>query len=61
MNDYMKIEVNNITLLVNTFMQRLEYAALQDDEKISAKEAKILKHVQKASRRFLKDLNKSFN
>lgn len=60
MNDYMKTEVVNMKLIVNNFMQRLEYAALKNDEKISAEESKIMKRIQKASNRYLRDLEKTF-
>ena len=58
MNDYMKTEILNLKLMVNTYMQRLQYAALRDDETISADEAKIIRRAEKASNRFLKDLEK---
>ena len=60
MNDYMKTEVINVRFLINNFLQRLEYAALQDDEKISPEEARTIKRIQKASEKFLKDLEKTF-
>ena len=60
MNDFMKTEVVNMKLLINNFLQRLEYAALQDDERISPDESKTLKRIQRASNKFLKDLDKTF-
>lgn len=60
MNDFMKAEVVNMRFIINNFLQRLEYAALQDDERISADESKTMKRIQKASNRYLRDLEKTF-
>ena len=58
MNDYLKTEILNMKLLVSTFSQRCQFAAIRDDERISAREAKTLKRIEKASNRFIKELER---
>lgn len=58
MNPYIKMQVNNIKSMVETFKQSCEFAAKQDDGNISKKEQKILNQINKASISFLKDLEK---
>lgn len=58
MNDFMKTEILNMKLMVNSFQQRIEYAAFQDDERISDEERKTMKRINKAVSRFLKDLDR---
>ena len=58
MNPYIKMQVNNIKSMVETFKQSCELAAKQDDGSISKEEQKILNQINKASISFLKDLEK---
>lgn len=58
MNPYIKMQVNNIKSMVETFKQSCEFAAKQDDGTISKEEQKILNQINKASISFLKDLEK---
>ena len=58
MSDYLKTEILNMKLMVNGFQQRLEYAAVRDDERISDEERKTMKRINKAVSRFLKDLDR---
>lgn len=57
-NVFMQTEITNMKLLAQTFPQRCEVAATKDDGKIDAEEAKILKRVNAATSRFLKELSR---
>ena len=54
----MKTEITNMRFALNTCLQRIEYAALQDDERITEEEEKKIKRIKKAMSRFTKELNK---
>ena len=58
MNPYMNAEILNLRLTLNTYLQRIQYASIQDDEKISPQEAKAIKRIEKAMNRFAKELDK---
>ena len=58
MNQDMKAEILNLKLTLSTYFQRLEYAAIQDDERIGPQEAKAIKRIEKAMNRFAKELDK---
>lgn len=57
-NVFIQAEITNMKLFAETFTQRCEAAAVKDDGKIDAGEAKILKKVNAATSRFLKELSK---
>ena len=57
MNPYMKAEILNLRLTLSTYLQRIEYSAIQDDERISLQEAKTIKRIEKAMNRFTKELD----
>ena len=57
-NIFIETEIANMKLLARTFPQRCESMATKDDGKINAEEAKILKKVNAATSRFLKDLSR---
>ena len=57
-NIFIETEITNMKLLARTFPQRCESAATKDDGRIDAEEAKILKKVNAATSRFLKELSK---
>lgn len=59
MKDYILAHVMNIQALVKNFEHACEQAALKDDRKISADEAKALKKIHKAVERFTNDLDKA--
>ena len=58
MNPYMKAEILNLRLTLSTYLQRIEYSAIQNDERISLQEAKTIKRIEKAMNRFTKELDK---
>ena len=57
-NIFIQAEVTNMKLFAETFPQRCTTAAIKNDGTVDAEEAKILKKVNAATRRFLKELSK---
>ena len=58
MNPYIKMQVNNIKSMVETFEKSCIIAAKQDDGNINKEEIKVIKQISKASEHFLKELSK---
>lgn len=54
----LKQQILNMTLMINSFKANCHYAALADDGQVDAEEQKILKQIDKASEKFLKELQK---
>ena len=57
MNPYIKAQIDNITATARMFQKSCELAASQDDGTISKEEAKMLKAINKATDRFIKDIS----
>ncbi len=57
-NAFLALELANMKIAANAFRQRCEAAALKDDGKIDEEEARILKKVNAATDKFLKELEK---
>lgn len=57
MNLYIKSQISNMTTMGNAFKKACHLAATQDDGKINREEEKILKKLDKATDRFLKEIN----
>jgi len=58
MNPYIKMQINNMKSMVETFEKSCTFAAKQDDGSISKEEMKVIKQISKASDAFLKELSK---
>lgn len=58
MNPYIKMQIQNIVSMVETFEKSCVMAAMKDDGKINHDEAKTIKQINKASEQFLKELGK---
>lgn len=58
MNPYIKMQIQNIISMVETFEKSCVMAATQDDGTIDHDEAKAIKQINKASEHFLKELGK---
>ena len=58
MNDYIKAQIMNMTAIVKTFELSCRMAAEKNDGKIDAIEEQQLKKINKASEKFIKQLNK---
>ena len=57
-NVFIQTEIKNMKLFAEAFPQRCEAAATKDDGTIDAGEVRILKKVNAATKRFLKELSK---
>ena len=58
MNPYIQIQLFNMQAAVRNGRQACHDAALKDDGRVSAEEAKLLKALDKSVERFLHDLDK---
>ena len=58
MNEFMKSQVNNALLSLKTLDKSIELAAVQDDGVMSKEEQKQVKRIQRAVRRFEKEMAK---
>lgn len=58
MNYHIDAQIVNLKAIVKTFEQSCKMAAMKDDGKISPDEEKVLKKINAATQRFLKDLDK---
>ena len=57
-NSFLALELANMKLAANAFRQRCRASAVKDDGQIDAEEARILKKIDAATDKFLKELNK---
>lgn len=58
MNFYIDTQIINMKAMVRNFEQSCRVAATKDDGKISPEEEKILKKINAASQKFIKELDK---
>lgn len=58
MNFYIDAQIINMKAMVKNFEQSCRMAATKDDGKISPEEEKILKKINAASQKFIKELDK---
>lgn len=58
MNEYITAQIAHMQTIVNTFEQSCRMAATKNDGKIDKNEAKKLKKIEAASKRFISDLEK---
>ena len=56
MNDYIEMQIKNMLSMSKTFEQACELAAMKNDGRIDAAEAKTLKKIKAATARFKKEL-----
>lgn len=61
MKDYILAHVMNMKSLVQNFEHACEQAALKEDRKIDSEEAKALRQIHKAVKRFTTDLDKAIH
>ena len=57
MNEYMKAQITNMTIMVKTFEHSCKMAATKNDGLIDKNEERQLKKISAATQRFIKDLN----
>ena len=57
-NTFIALELTNMKINANAFLRRCEAAALKDDGRIDAEEARILKKINAATDHYLKELGK---
>ena len=57
-NIFIQAEIKNMELFTDTFRKRCYAAALQDDGKIDSEESKVLKKIDAATKKFVKELSK---
>jgi len=58
MNYFIEIQCKNMITSVEIFEKACDLAARKDDGKLSKEEAKILKHIHQAAKKFKKNLHK---
>ena len=58
MNDYITAQITNMQTMVKTFEHSCKMAAMKNDGQIDKAEAKALKKIEAASKRFISDLEK---
>ena len=58
MNDYITAQITNMQTMVKTFEHSCKMAAMKNDGQIDKAEAKTLKKIEAASKRFITDLEK---
>lgn len=56
MNTYIEMQIRNMTMMVKTFEQSCQMAAAKDDGKTDKAEEKVLKKINAACQRFIKEL-----
>lgn len=56
MNNYIRLQLSNMELYLNTFIKSCELAATKDDGMIDKQEQKELHKIKQAVERFKKDL-----
>lgn len=56
MNTYMEMQIKNMTMMVKTFEQSCQMAAMKNDGQIDKTEEKSLKKINAACQRFVKEL-----
>lgn len=56
MNEYIKAQIMNMTIMVKTFELSCKMAAVKNDGKIDKTEEKQLKKISAASAKFIKEL-----
>ncbi len=59
MNYHIDAQIVNMKAIVKAFEQSCKMAAMKDDGRISPSEEKVLKKINAATQRFLKDLDKA--
>lgn len=57
MNTYIKAQITQMQTTVKVFLQACELGALKDDGTIDRDERKMLDRINKASERFIKELD----
>ena len=57
MNRFIKSQIINITTMANQFKTACKIAAIQDDGRISKEEERQLKKIEKATNKFIAELN----
>ena len=57
-NRFIQAQIQNIITMAGTFKEACRIAALEDDGKIDKEEAKILKRINDATDRYVKELQK---
>lgn len=58
MNTYIKMQISNMLMFLDSFQKSCEIAATKDDGKIDKEEKKDLAKIKAASDRFKKELEK---
>ncbi len=58
-NQLIKAQIDGAKTYATAFVQGCQVAAMRDDARISKDEAKVLKRIEKATKRFLADLDKA--
>lgn len=58
MNEYITAQITNMQTMIKTFEESCRFAATKNDGKIDKSEAKTLKKIEAASKRFISDLEK---
>ena len=58
MNPFIKLEIQNQRLVSQNFVVSCKLAARKDDNTIDADEEKVLKQIQKATDRYIKELSR---
>ena len=58
MNSFIEIQCKNMDLQHEQFIKGLKISATNNDGSISKEEEKIIKQIEKASTRFLKEINR---
>lgn len=61
MNYYLKSQIRNMVSMTEAFNKACHLAVLQNDGEIDKNEGKALKKIDKATERFLKEINSVIN
>ena len=59
MNPFLKLEIQNHTMVCQNFISSCELATKKDDDKTNEQEKKALKRIQKATENYIKELEKA--
>lgn len=57
-NIFIQTEIMNMKLMAENFRKRCEFAAMQDDGKIDREEEKMLKKINAATDKFIRELSR---
>ena len=57
MNHYIRSQIENMKMITKAFQQGCQLAAMQNDGQVDKEEAKVMKKIDAAAQKFIKELD----